>query len=89
MAIETDPIIQGLLDEMKARRISATDLADRAGYDRKTLTRMKLHRHSTRVSTLQDLGAVMGLELVWRNKRDHDVDRVDRRDGQKSTDGAL
>ena len=84
----TDPIVAELLAEMKARRISATDLATRAGYDRKTLTDMKHGRHSTRVSTLRDLGAVLGLELTWRPTRVDAVDRVDRRDGQQSTNGA-
>lgn len=82
-----DPLAQALLAEMKARRISATDLAARAGYDRKTLTDLKHGRHSTRVSTLQDLGAVLGLELCWRSVAGA-VDRVDRNDGQQSTNGA-
>lgn len=83
-----DPLTQALLAEMKAQRISATDLALRAGYDRKTLTDLKHGRHSTRVSTLRDLGAVLGLELVWRPTRADAVDRVDCSDGQKSTNGA-
>lgn len=83
----TDPLTQALLAEMKAQRISATDLALRAGYDRKTLTDLKHGRHSTRVSTLRDLGAVLGLELVWR-PCDGTVDRVDCNDGHKSTNGA-
>lgn len=85
----TDPLTAALLAAMKAQRISATDLAERAGYDRKTLTDLKHGRHSTRVSTLRDLGAVLGLELTWRPARVDAVDRVDRHDGQQSTNGAL
>jgi DNA-binding Xre family transcriptional regulator len=77
----TDPIVLALLDAMKARRISATDLAASAGYDRKTLTDLKHGRHSTRVSTLRDLGAVLGLELAWRPVGGA-VDRVDCSDQQ-------
>lgn len=77
----TYPIVLALLAEMKSQRISATDIAMRAGYDRKTLTDLKHGRHSTRVSTLRDLGAVLGLELTWR-RCDGAVDRVDCSDQQ-------
>ncbi|MBZ9706093.1 helix-turn-helix domain-containing protein [Mesorhizobium sp. ESP7-2] len=83
----TDAITQHLLDTMKAQHISAVELAARAGYDRKTLTDLKHGHHSTRVSTLRDLGAVLGLELVWRPVA-RGVDCVDRDDGQQSTNGA-
>jgi len=36
-----DPIVDHLLAVAKTKRISATELAERAGYDRKTLTYMK------------------------------------------------
>ncbi|TGT76174.1 MULTISPECIES: helix-turn-helix transcriptional regulator [unclassified Mesorhizobium] len=66
----TDPIVLALLAEMKSQRISATDIALRAGYDRKTLTDLKHGRHSTRVSTLRDLGAVLGLDGYSRRQKE-------------------
>ena len=84
-----NPLIHALFNAAAEQGVTNTELAARAGYDRKTLTDIKYQHHTSRVSTLQDIGAALGLELVWRPKRAPIVDRVDRYDGQQSTNGAL
>lgn len=83
-----DPVVQQMLYAMKAQRISGVKLCRLAGYDRRIMSDLKRGIRSPHLRTLLDMGAVLGLELCWRPHVPV-VDRVDRHDGQQSTDGAL
>lgn len=54
-------LLVGLDVVAKEKGLSATALAERAGYDRKTLA-----YGAPRFATMRDYGAALGLELVWR-----------------------
>ncbi|MDD2846225.1 MAG: helix-turn-helix transcriptional regulator [Rhodoferax sp.] len=58
------PLISRLAQARKAQHLTQAELAERAGLSRMTVQRMESGNLDPRLSTLQEMARVLGLELV-------------------------
>lgn len=66
MNTELLPLIAHLAQARKAQHLTQAELAERAGLSRMTVQRMESGSLDPRLSTLQEMARVLGLELVAR-----------------------
>lgn len=64
----THPLVRRLFDEMNRQKTTVTEVAERAGFRRGTISEWR-YRYSPRVCDLDAALNVLGLELSVRTKR--------------------